>query len=143
MPFYTCIHKEGTLSAHAMRAIAVGITDIHCDLTGAPRHFVHVMFQGYSSGYCYTGGEHSCVANIRGSVRAGRDQKTKEKMMEQMTELWLQVCPETERGDIVVSLAEVPATNVMEGGILLPHPKDDVAWLVANGFSATDGSQTS
>lgn len=143
MPFYTCIHKEGALSAQAMRAIAVGITDIHCSLTGAPRHFVHVMFQGYSSGHCYSGGEHSQVANIRGSVRAGRSQETKEKMMEQMTALWLKECPETERGDIVVSLAEVPATNVMEGGILLPHPKDDAAWLTANGFSAADASQAS
>jgi phenylpyruvate tautomerase PptA (4-oxalocrotonate tautomerase family) len=142
MPFYTCIHKAGIVSEESKRAIAVGITDIHCGLTGAPRHFVHVMFQDYKSGNCYSGGEDSRVANIRGSVRAGRSQETKEKMMEQMTALWRKECPETTLGDIVVSLAEVPATNVMEGGVLLPHPKDDAAWLVSNGFSAAGVSET-
>ncbi|WP_296448599.1 tautomerase family protein [Rhodoferax sp. UBA5149] len=142
MPFYTCIHKAGIMSEEAKRAIAVGITDIHCGLTGAPRHFVHVMFQDYKSGNCYSGGEDSRVANIRGNVRAGRSQETKEKMMEQMTALWRKECPETKLGDIVVSLAEVPATNVMEGGVLLPHPKDDAVWLVANGFSAAGVSET-
>ena len=136
MPFYTCVHKEGILSEATKRSIARGITDIHCDLTGAPRHFVHVMFQPYASGNCYSGGEDSGVANIRASVRAGRSQQTKETMMQQITALWQRECPTTKLGEIVVSLAEVPATNVMEGGIVLPHPKDDAAWLEANGFSA-------
>jgi phenylpyruvate tautomerase PptA (4-oxalocrotonate tautomerase family) len=137
MPFYTCVHKDGVLTDQNKRAIAEGITDIHCGLTGAPRHFVHVLFQRYEPRDCYTGGEPSRVANIRGSVRLGRSQETKEKLLHQITELWSKVCPGSALGDIVVSLAEVPGSNVMEGGVLLPHPKDDDTWLVNNGFQAS------
>lgn len=142
MPFYTCVHKEGILSNEAKRSIAQGITDIHCGLTGAPRHFVHVMFQAYTASNCFSGGEDSGVANIRGSVRAGRSQEIKESMMKQFTALWLKECPTTQLGEIVVSLAEVPGSNVMEGGILLPHPKDDATWLETNGFLSAGGPQS-
>lgn len=136
MPFYTCIHKEGLLTDVRKREIAKGITDIHCDLTGAPRHFVHVLFQTYPVGDCYTGGELSRVANIRVAIRLGRSQETKEMMLRRMTDLWRTVCPETGLPDIVVSLTENSGTNVMEGGVVLPHPKDDATWLTENGFTA-------
>lgn len=142
MPFYTCIHKDGLLDDQRKQAIARGITDIHCELTGAPRHFVHVMFQAYAVGNCYTGGDASRVANIRGAIRLGRSQSTKEEMLQKITALWRQVSPETGMPDIIVSLTENPGTNVMEGGVVLPHPKDDSAWLTDNGFTASPMPQS-
>ena len=138
MPFYTCIHRDGLLSDDNKQSIAKGITDIHCELTGAPRHFVHVMFQGYVPTDGFTGGQPSGVVNIRGAIRLGRSQETKEQMLRRMTDLWRSVCPQTAVADIVVSLAENPGTNVMEAGVLLPHPKDDDAWLLRNGFAGAD-----
>jgi phenylpyruvate tautomerase PptA (4-oxalocrotonate tautomerase family) len=136
MPFYTCIHGKGSLTEPRKQALAQGITDIHCGVTGAPRHFVHVLFQEYAASDCYSGGEPSSVANIRGSIRLGRSQGTKEEMLQRITELWRAVCPETRIADIVVSLAEIAGTNVMEGGVLLPHPNDDASWLARNGFAS-------
>ena len=140
MPFYTCIHKDGLLDDTSKQTIAQGITDIHCELTGAPRHFVHVLFDAYAPGDCYTGGAPSKVANIRGAIRLGRSQATKEAMLTRLTALWRQACPQTEMADIVVSLTENSGTNVMEGGVLLPPPKDDDAWMANHGFAPPAGA---
>ena len=140
MPFYTCIHEDGLLDATSKQTIARGITDIHCELTGAPRHFVHVLFQAYAPGDCYTGGAPSKVANLRGAIRLGRSQETKETLLTRLTDLWRQSCPQTDLPDIVVSVMENAGTNVMEGGVVLPHPKDDDSWMSDNGFALRTGS---
>lgn len=44
MPLYMCNAVKGTISDHAKQMIATDITDIHCNVTGAPRSFVHVFF---------------------------------------------------------------------------------------------------
>ncbi len=134
MPFYTCIHLDGLLNDEARKNMARGITDVHCELTGAPRHFVHVIFQPYRTGDGYTGGESSKVVNLRGTIRQGRSAATKKAMLERLTELCSDICPDTSLGDIVVSLTENAATNVMEGGIVLPHPHDEAEWLSQHGF---------
>jgi len=142
MPFYSCISKENLLSNAQKDRIAVGITDIHCQLTGAPRHFVHVVFENYAPSDGYSGGKLSNVVFIRGSVRAGRSQEVKEAMLSQFTKLWQTVSPETDLHDILVSLLETPGTNVMEGGILMPHPKDDAEWLAKHGHAHEAAAQS-
>lgn len=136
MPFYTCIHRDELLTEELKCVLARGITDVHCEMTGAPRHFVHVIFQAYRKGDGYTGGESSKVVNLRGTIRQGRSQATKEAMLERLTALCSAACPDTSLGDIVVSLTENAATNVMEGGIVLPHPQDEADWLGRHGFAA-------
>jgi phenylpyruvate tautomerase PptA (4-oxalocrotonate tautomerase family) len=128
MPFYTCIFKQGLLNQLQKEKIAAGITNIHCDLTAAPRHFVHVVFEHYAEGDGFSGGLPSQAALIRGSIRAGRTQEIKEQLLQRLTDLWLQESTETNKDNVLVTLTEVPGTNVMEGGILLPHPKDDAEW---------------
>lgn len=137
MPFYTRICQADLLDATQKQNIAVGITDIHCELTGAPRHFVHVLFQSYAGEDGYSGGKRSQAAFIRGSIRWGRTQDVKEQLLRRLTNLWFELCPSTTKADLLVSLAEVPGTNVMEGGFLLPHPKDDAKWN-SNTLSVTD-----
>ena len=39
MPFHTCIHRDGLLDDASKQTVARGITDIRCELAGAPRHF--------------------------------------------------------------------------------------------------------
>jgi phenylpyruvate tautomerase PptA (4-oxalocrotonate tautomerase family) len=135
MPFYTCICQADLLNAKQKQKIATGITDIHCDLTGAPRHFVHVIFQSYAGEDGYSGGKRSQAAFIRGSIRLGRTQQVKEQLLSQLSSLWLELCPRTRKSDLLVTLIEVPGTNAMEGGILLPHPKDDATWELEHGIN--------
>ena len=135
MPFYTCISKSGVLNETQKQTIAEKITEIHCDLTGAPKHFVHVFFEYYSGIDGFSGGKPSNAALVRGSIRQGRPQELKEKLLQRLTDLWLAVCPATRKEDLLVTLVEVPGTNVMEGGILLPHPKDDAEWEAKHGIS--------
>lgn len=135
MPFYNCISREGLLDDEQKKRIALGITDIHCELTGAPRHFVHVLFDSYAPQNAYSGGNPSSAAFIRASIRGGRSQEVKEQLLQRLTDLWLDACPATSRADLLVSLLETPGTNVMEGGVLMPHPKDDATWMAEHGFS--------
>ena len=44
MPLYRCSSPPEALDDERRAAIAVAITDIHCELTGAPPTFVHVQF---------------------------------------------------------------------------------------------------
>lgn len=128
MPFYTCISKNGLLNQTQKDELATGITNIHCELTGAPRHFVHVFFDYYDGSDAFSGGQPSNAALVRGSIRLGRPQELKESLLQRLSDLWLDVCPATKKEDLLVTLIEVPGTDVMEGGVLLPHPKDDAEW---------------
>lgn len=133
MPFYTCISKTGLLDQTQKTKLAAGITDIHCELTGAPKHFVHVFFDYYAPEDGFSGGAPSNAALVRGSIRLGRPQQLKEDLLQRLSDLWLAICPATRKEDLLVTLTEVPGTNVMEGGILLPHPKDDAEWEAKHG----------
>lgn len=128
MPFYNCFCPASFLSNDAKKRIARGITDIHCGLTGAPRQFVHVIFSEYTSENGFSAGEPSRASLVRGFIRVGRTQEVKEELLREISELWIREAG-TPPENLLVSLSENPGTNAMEGGVLLPHPKDDEAWL--------------
>jgi phenylpyruvate tautomerase PptA (4-oxalocrotonate tautomerase family) len=132
MPFYHCFSPAGLLDSEQKREIAVAITDIHCDLTGAPRHFVHVVHQTYDAADAFSGGEPSRACLVRGFIRAGRTQEVKEKLLRQFSELWMKVAGVSAE-NLLVSLAENAGTNVMEGGVLLSGPADDAKWEAEHG----------
>ncbi len=128
MPFYNCFCPNTLLSNDAKKRIAEGITDIHCGLTGAPRQFVHVIFSEYRGEDAYSAGGPSKACLVRGFIRAGRAQEVKEELLRKLSTLWMQEAG-TSPENLLVSLSENPGTNAMEGGVLLPHPKDDATWL--------------
>ena len=55
MPVYRCNTPAGILSQDQRNQLAKAFTDVHCNLTGAPRKFVQVLVfdtpPGASSGY--------------------------------------------------------------------------------------------
>ena len=127
MPFYHCFSPAGLLDGKQKREIAAATTDIHCRLTGAPRHFVHVVHQTYDEADAFSGGTASSACLVRGFIRAGRTQEVKEALLGQLSELWTRVSGVSAE-NLLVSLAENAGTNVMEGGVLLSAPKDDAKW---------------
>jgi sugar phosphate permease/phenylpyruvate tautomerase PptA (4-oxalocrotonate tautomerase family) len=127
MPFYHCFSPAGLINSEQKREIAVATTDIHCRLTGAPRHFVHVVHQTYDETDAFSGGTPSRACLVRGFIRAGRTQDVKEELLRQLSELWTRVSGVSSE-NLLVSLAENAGTNVMEGGVLLSAPKDDAKW---------------
>ena len=44
MPYYRFVVPSDSVGLEQRQAVARAVTDIHCDSTGAPRSFVHVVF---------------------------------------------------------------------------------------------------
>jgi phenylpyruvate tautomerase PptA (4-oxalocrotonate tautomerase family) len=128
MPLYQILNQEGSLSDKQRTEIAVGITDIHLELAGGLRHFVNVVFQEYRAGHGFNAGIIGAPMVIGGSIRAGREQAVKTAMMEAISALVIRVCNISPR-DLTVSIADVKASNAMEGGHILPEPGEEAAWL--------------
>ena len=121
MPLYTVSTKD-PLSDAERSGIAMMITDVHCGHTDAPRTFVQTLFsqnvplkQGVS-------------LHIYASVRAGRTHETNELIKRDMIQQAAHITGFVEDG-IEFALFEVPASWVMEGGVVLPEPGEEEAWL--------------
>ena len=44
MPFYHAIVRPEVLAPADREALSKDVTNVHCDVTGAPRTFVHVLY---------------------------------------------------------------------------------------------------
>lgn len=132
MPLYQVVNQEGSLSDAQRKEIAEGITDIHLNLAGGLRQFVNVVFQEYRPGLAFNAGGVGAPMVIGGNIRAGREQAVKTGLMEAISALVIRVCNISPR-DLTVSIADVKASNAMEGGHLLPEPGEETAWLAKVG----------
>ena len=136
MPVYTCTTTQGLLRPDQKTDIAREITRIHCELTGAPADFVHVLFQEMAPGDAFVGGEPMTRSIVRGLVRAGRPLELKARMLADLSAAWGKVSGQAPH-DIFVALEDVPASHVIEAGRILPEPGEEEAWLAAQGLAGT------
>lgn len=125
MPMYT-ISTLKPLSKTTMEQLANLVTKTHCDLTGAPKTFVNVVYS------------HNVplVKNIKidvfANVRKGRTSETNQALREALFRA-ISLQMKIQNKEIKVSLFEVSASWVMEGGQVLPEPGEeaDCEWLTA------------
>jgi len=117
MPVYHCSIPEAQLDDAKRQRIASDITRIHCEKTGAPPDFSHVLFVDAPAG-----------AGVVGSIRAGRSEALRVEMASAMAEAVAKTLG-SEPGRVRVTLLEVPASWVMEGGAVMPEPGEEAAWL--------------
>jgi phenylpyruvate tautomerase PptA (4-oxalocrotonate tautomerase family) len=123
MPVYQCSISASRLDDAKRQRIASEITRIHCESTGAPPDFAHVLFVDAAAG-----------ASVFGTIRAGRPEALKASMTAAIAEAVAGTLgAETER--VRVHLLEVPASWVMEGGAVLPEPGEEAEWLARHGPS--------
>ena len=127
MPLYVCNSREGLIADDAKARIAKDITDIHCEVTGAPPTFVHAFF--FEEAPHVPMGDSSAV--LFGQIRAGRTDEQKAEMIERMSES-IHAHAGIPRSEIVATTSDTPASWVMEGGDLLPEPGDEAEWLAAH-----------
>ena len=127
MPLYVCNSRKGLISDDAKARIAKDITDIHCEVTGAPPTFVHAFF--FEEAPHVPIGESKAL--LFGQIRAGRTNEQKAEMIERMSES-IHKHTGIARADIAASTTDTPASWVMEGGDLLPEPGKEAAWLAAH-----------
>lgn len=122
MPLYRLSIPSGSLALAQRAQIAEAITEIHCEVTGAPALFVHVFF--FDAAPSGAGPRHQ----VHGTIRAGRTPKQKQELRNRMRDAVARIsgCP---KEDVAVSTSDTPARWVMEGGVLLPEPGEETAWL--------------
>lgn len=140
VPFYNVLHSTGLFSAETRSMLANRITELHCELTGAPRQFVHVYFSPHDPSNIFSGGEPSEMVLLRAFTREGRPQELKEEMLKALTGIFVQRA-NVQPHNFMVTMLETPGTNAMEAGVLLPHPADDADWYEKHGHLRAKGAK--
>jgi phenylpyruvate tautomerase PptA (4-oxalocrotonate tautomerase family) len=119
MPLYTITTQTGALS-HAIKAdLAAKLTSKHCELSGVPRNWVHIVFQEYAVGNGYTAGEPAATAALTLLIRTGRSSEYKRRLLQGAWDL-LQQATGAPDDQIVLGIQEVPPSQAMEMGQIMP-----------------------
>lgn len=117
MPLYRALVQPGLLDRPGRKAFANDVVDIHCDITGAPRSFVHVLY-AEDEDQALAEGQNALVF---GTIRHGRTDEQRDEIAAQLSEA-LASRAGVDAETIVAVSVEVNASFTMEGGKLLPEP---------------------
>jgi phenylpyruvate tautomerase PptA (4-oxalocrotonate tautomerase family) len=131
MPMYQCFSPLGSVPESLRPQIAQEITQIHCEATGAPASFVHVVFVELPSGSAYRAGQISPTCVINASIRSGRTLEVRQRIVADLAEMWERITGLSEH-KLIVALEEVEANTIMEEGLILPNPDEESEWFERN-----------
>jgi phenylpyruvate tautomerase PptA (4-oxalocrotonate tautomerase family) len=109
--------------------IAAAITRSHHENTGAPAFFAQVIFNEIAAGKHYIGGKAYSARHlfVQGLIRAGRSAEAKAALIKEIAakvQAIAGIAPE----DIWVYIQDIPATQMIEFGRVLPEPGAEEAW---------------
>ena len=119
MPLYTVTTQVDALTDGAKARLASELTTLHSEYAGVPKNWVHVVFHHYAVGCGFTAGEPAATVALTLLIRTGRSAEYKRELL---TRLWKLVQTATEAPDdqIVLGIQEVPASQAMEMGVVMP-----------------------
>src|ERR1700722_12980275 len=119
MPLYTVTTQVGSLSNDAKVELAAKLTALHCEMSGVPKNWVHVVFHDYTVGSGFTAGEPAATVALTLLIRTGRSAEYKRELL---TRLWklFQTATAAPNDQIVLGIPEVPASQAMEMGVVMP-----------------------
>jgi phenylpyruvate tautomerase PptA (4-oxalocrotonate tautomerase family) len=120
MPLYTVMTQEGVLSAEQRDVIAAELVRIHTAAMNVPAHFVHSIFPTYPRNHAYVAANHSSVASILGVIRAGHTSEEKIRLVQTIWKMFQDNTGISDR-ELSVALQEVPASQAMENGVIMPE----------------------
>ena len=119
MPLYTAIAEDGFLSNETKARLAGEITRIHAEVMKVPKNFVHVIFLSYDSHSGYSAGEEAPTAALTCVLRSGHSEQEKTDLLKQLWSLF-QELTSIATDQLVISLQELPSSNAMEMGQIMP-----------------------
>jgi phenylpyruvate tautomerase PptA (4-oxalocrotonate tautomerase family) len=119
MPLYTVTTQSGALGDDAKADLAAKLTAMHSELAGVPKNWVHIVFQDYAAGSGFTAGEPAATASLTVLIRTGRSPEYKRRMLKNLWDL-LQKSTGAPDDQIVIGIQEVPASQAMEMGQIMP-----------------------
>lgn|SRR5580698_5113315 len=119
MPLYTVIAEEHALSDEIRRKMAAEITRIHSTVMKVPTNFVRVIFLSYPQGWGYAAGLEAPIAAVNCVLRSGHSAAEKKDMLLQLWSMFQNLTGiATDR--LAISLQEIPSSNAMEMGQIMP-----------------------
>jgi phenylpyruvate tautomerase PptA (4-oxalocrotonate tautomerase family) len=119
MPLYTVLTQDGFLSKETKAKIAREITRIHTMAMRVPENFVRVVFLSYPAGSGYTGGGEAPTASLNCVLRSGHSPAEKTGMLRQLWPMF-QDLTKIDTCQLAISLQEIPSSNAMEMGQIMP-----------------------
>jgi phenylpyruvate tautomerase PptA (4-oxalocrotonate tautomerase family) len=120
MPLYTVMTQTGVLSSEARARLAEDLTAFHADYSGVPRIWVHIIFQDYAQGSGFSAGKAAPAAALTLLIRTGRSEEYKRGLIKRLWELF-QGATGSPDDQIVIGVHEVPASQAMEMGQIMPE----------------------
>jgi phenylpyruvate tautomerase PptA (4-oxalocrotonate tautomerase family) len=129
VPIYQCDAAPGVLTDQIKSALAEEITRIHVAATQAPRSFVHVIFRELPAGTHFKAGQDDAAHSfIQGHIRSGRTLDVRQRMLQEISDSWSRLTGQP-AAQLLVSLTQTDAAEIMEAGLILPEPGQEMAWF--------------
>ncbi len=119
MPLCTITLQAGTLSDAEKTTLAGEITSLHSEVSGVPKNWVHIVFHEYAAGNGLTAGVTAPTVGLTLLIRTGRPSEYKRYLLQRLWNL-LQPATGAPNDQIVMGIQEVPASQAMEMGRIMP-----------------------
>jgi phenylpyruvate tautomerase PptA (4-oxalocrotonate tautomerase family) len=119
MPLYTITTQAGVLDNAAKAELAERVTAFHAEYAALPKNWVHIVFHEYPAGCGFTAGKRSATAALTLLIRTGRSADYKREMLKRLWSL-VQAATGAPDEEIVLGIQEVPASQAMEMGQIMP-----------------------
>ncbi len=123
MPLYTAITQD-PLPDETKARIAKEITSMHSAVMKVPISFVHVIFLSYPKGSGYSAGKEGPTASLNCTLRSGHTVDEKTDLLKQLWPMF-QSLGAVATDQLVISLQEIPSSNAMEMGQIMPAVTHD------------------
>jgi phenylpyruvate tautomerase PptA (4-oxalocrotonate tautomerase family) len=120
MPLYRITTLEGLLSSDAKATLAADITEFHSQMSGLDKAYTKIVFDNFSPGDGFVGGEAGPAVLLTVKVRAGRPADYRKKLLFGLKSR-LQHATGADDVHMLLALEEMPASNAIEMGELMPE----------------------
>ncbi len=137
MPLYTVTTQAGALTSAAKADLADKLTTLHARCAGVPKNWVHIIFQDYAPGNGFTAGQPAATVAATLLIRTGHTPDFKRGLLAEIWEL-LQSATHAPNDEIVIGIQEVPASQAMEMGKIMPDVPDGTRSTDTTPTAATD-----
>lgn len=137
MPTYVVSAPAGLLTSDQKKTIAREVTRTHNAVTGAQSFFAQVMFVDVDDGNWFVGGAPMADRQvfIQGHIRGGRPAAMKHALVTGLRDA-LAVAAGLPATRVWSYIVELPPSQMVEYGHVLPEPGGEAAWLA--GLPAAD-----
>jgi phenylpyruvate tautomerase PptA (4-oxalocrotonate tautomerase family) len=120
VPLYTVTTQTGVLDAKGRSQLAAGLTQLHCEMSGVPRNWVHIIFHEFPRGSGFTAGDPAATGSLTLLIRTGRTAEYKRELLRRLWQL-LQAATGAPDDQLVIGIQEVPPSQAMEMGQVMPE----------------------